>query len=410
MLLAGFVAYVLRTNMSIAGVAMMRDLGLSELQLGLVLGAFTWGYGLFQIPGGLLGERVGARRALAGAVLAWGILTLLTGLVPGTEVLPAAASIGALVALRFLMGVAQAPLYPVTGGISTVAWFPVTSWAFVNGLSTTALAVGGAAAAPGVAWLVSTLGWRQSFLVSAPLGALIGGLWWWLYRDDPAAHRGVGPEELALIRAARPAADAPRERVSWRAVLRRPGVLAITASYFCVNYVFYLFFNWFFYYLVEVRGVSQQLGGAFTGAQWMVGAVTAAAGGWLCDRLCVRWGARAGCRWTVVGGLVACAPLLVGGALARDPTLAVVLLSLAFGATQLTDGAYWAAAMRLGGEHAATATGLMNTGGNVVGGIGALLVPLVAGCCGWAVAVSTGALFALVGAALWIWVRADAPR
>jgi ACS family glucarate transporter-like MFS transporter len=66
--------------------------------------------------------------------------------------------------------------------------------------------------------------------------------------------------------------------------------------------------------------------------------------------------------------------------------------------------------MRLGGEHAATATGLMNTGGNVVGGIGALLVPLVAGCCGWAVAVSTGALFALVGAALWIWVRADAPR
>ncbi|MGH9464537.1 MAG: MFS transporter, partial [Thermoanaerobaculia bacterium] len=271
MCLAGFVAYVLRKNMSVAGAAMIGELGISELQFGIVLAAFTWGYGLAQIPGALAGERFGARRTLAGAALAWGILTLATALVPGTEGVSAAACVAALVVLRFLMGVAQAPLYPVTGGISTVVWFPTTRWALVNGLSTTALTLGAAAAAPAVAWLAFTVGWRQSFLALAPLGFVVAGLGWWLYRDDPAAHRGVGPEELALIRAGRAAGEDPgRERVSWRVVARRPGVLALTASYFCVNYVFYLFFNWFFYYLVNVRGVPPQLGGAFVSGQWMV--------------------------------------------------------------------------------------------------------------------------------------------
>ena len=61
---AGFVAYVLRTNMSIAGQRLMTDLGLSQMQLGLVLAAFAWGYAIFQLHGGVLGDRMGARRAM----------------------------------------------------------------------------------------------------------------------------------------------------------------------------------------------------------------------------------------------------------------------------------------------------------------------------------------------------------
>ena len=58
--------------------------------------------------------------------------------------------------------------------------------------------------------------------------------------------------------------------------------------------------------------------------------------------------------------------------------LAVVLLSLSFGCTQLTEGAYWAATISVAGKHASAAAGILNTGGNVVGGIGALLVPITA--------------------------------
>lgn len=51
--MASFVAYILRTNMSIAGENMMADLGLSKIQLGMVLSAFAWGYAIFQFPGGI---------------------------------------------------------------------------------------------------------------------------------------------------------------------------------------------------------------------------------------------------------------------------------------------------------------------------------------------------------------------
>jgi cyanate permease len=65
--------------------------------------------------------------------------------------------------------------------------------------------------------------------------------------------------------------------------------------------------------------------------------------------------------------------------------------------------------MRVAGPHAPAATGVMNTGGNLVGGVGALLVPLVAGSFGWVVAISTGAIFAVLAAVPWLWIRPDRP-
>ncbi|HEY7112371.1 MAG TPA: MFS transporter [Thermoanaerobaculia bacterium] len=405
--LMSFVAYVLRSNMSVAGVSMIRDLGLSDLQLGAILAAFAWGYAIFQLPGGVFGEVFGARKSMTWLALSWGILTFATGLVPGRAAGPAAVSLGLLVLLRFGMGVAQAPFYPVTSGVSIARWFPAGAWGLANSLGSTALTLGAAAAGPGVAWLVGAAGWRNSFLLAAPLGALTAGLWWSLYRESPAEDARVNEAERDRIASgAAPPEAAPPAGV-WKAVARDRDVLAITASYFCVNYVFYLFFNWFYYYLVDVRGLSPQVGGYFTGAQWMVGAVSAPLGGWLGDRLTRRLGPRRGYRITIVGGMLLCAPLLVAGALAKNATVAVTLLSLSFGATQLVDGPYWAAGMRIGGAHGAVTTGLMNTGGNVVGGVGALLVPLVARGFGWPVAISTGALFALAAAVLWIWIRAD---
>ncbi len=76
--MASFVAYMLRTNMSIAGESMMADLGLSKIQLGMVLSAFAWGYAIFQFPGGIFGNIVGCRRALTIIAVLWGIMTLAT--------------------------------------------------------------------------------------------------------------------------------------------------------------------------------------------------------------------------------------------------------------------------------------------------------------------------------------------
>jgi MFS transporter, ACS family, glucarate transporter len=264
-------------------------------------------------------------------------------------------------------------------------------------------------AGPFVAWLVIQVGWRGSFLVVSPLAFVGAALWWWYTRDDPAAHPHVNEAELALIRAERPPPVLDGAG-AWTAVLVQRDVLLLTASYFCTNYVFYLFFNWFFFYLTEVRQFSAQASGWFTGLQWGIGAVAALAGGMICERLIRRWGVLAGTRATAVGGLACCAALLVAGAAAGHVALAVLLLCLSFGCVMLVDTAYWVAAMVAGGRHAAAATGLMNTGGNVVGALGAVTVPLIAGVFGWFAAVASGAVFALLGAGLWLLVRLPEPQ
>jgi ACS family glucarate transporter-like MFS transporter len=406
LVLLSFIAYLLRTNMSVAGESLMRDLGLSKIEFGMVLAAFAWGYTLFQFPGGLFGDRFGLRRSLTWIALGWAAVTLLTGLVPGRvngSVLPAMI---ALIVLRFLLGVVQAPIFPVLAGV-VGNWFPVSRWALPNGLSSSGLTLGAAACGPLIAWLATAVGWRLSFVVTAPLALAGAALWWRVGRDRPSEHPAVSASEVALIDAGRrEESPAPAD---WRRVLRDRNVLLLTASYFCMNYVFYIFFNWFFIYLVEVRKFSALEGGFVATLPWLAGAVGASAGGWWCDRLSRARGSRWGCRLPCLVALVAVCGLLFAGAAADDVTTAVALLALSFGCTQLTEGAYWSAATSVAGRHAAAATGVLNTGGNAVGGVGALLVPLLAERFGWLVALSTGSLFALLGAVLWLFIRADQP-
>ena len=99
--------------------------------------------------------------------------------------------------------------------------------------------------------------------------------------------------------------------------------------------------------------------------------------------------------------------MLLGASRAAGPAAAVVLLSLCLGFQQMTDAVYWSAAISVSGTRSSSASGVMNTGGNVVGGLGALLVPLTVRSVGWPAALATGAAFAAVGAILWLWIRAD---
>ena len=405
---ASFVAYLLRTNMSVAGERMMGELGLTQVQLGAVLAAFAWGYAAAQFPSGVWGGRVGARRAMALAALSWGVLNLLVGLVPRRGAVSAVAIMAALIALRFLMGVAQAPLYPVTGGTMTCDWFPVTGWALPNSLGNAGLTLGAAATGPLIAWLMVAFGWRLSFVLTAPLALVLAALWWWYTRDTPAQHPRVGAAELALIDRGRPAAfrEAPPAGVAWR-ILRDPQVLLLAVSYFCSNYVFYFFFNWLFIYLVENRGFKVLEGGYYAAIPWIAGALGAIVGGVVCDRLSLTLGKRLSHRGVAILGLLMSGALLLAAALAAAPLAAVVFLSLCLAFQQMTDAVYWSAAISVSGRHAGSATGVMNTGGNVVGGVGALLVPLTVRSFGWPAALATGAGFAAVGALLWCWIRAD---
>jgi ACS family glucarate transporter-like MFS transporter len=405
---SSFVAYLLRTNMSVAGERMMGDLGLTQVQLGVVLAAFAWSYAAFQFPGGVWAERLGGRRAVTILALSWGACNLLIGLVPGRDLDSPALTMSALVALRALMGAAQAPLFPITGGAMTCNWFPVQGWAFPSSLSNAGLTLGAAATGPLIAWLMVTFGWRQSFVMTAPLAFLLAALWWWYVRDTPAQHPHVSHAELALIDRDRPATflESPPAGMGKR-MLNDPQILLLTASYFCSNYVFYFFFSWLFIYLVDNRGFKVLESGYYSSAPWISGAIGALVGGILCDRMSVRWGKRRGHRWVAMTGLALAGVLIVAAAVASAPLVAVLLLSLCLGFQQATDAVFWSAAISVSGKHSSSACGVMNTAGNIVGGVGALLVPLTVRALGWPAALATGAAFAVLGTLLWCWIRAD---
>jgi ACS family glucarate transporter-like MFS transporter len=261
-----------------------------------------------------------------------------------------------------------------------------------------------------IASLIGLVGWRLSFVLTGPLGFLMAA-WWWRYsRDRPEEHPEVDAAELALINEGRSAEHhGAAAKTGWWLVLRDRNVLLLTASYFLSNYVFYFFFNWLYIYLVEVRKFAALSGGALAAAPWIIGAVGAGLGGMTCDRLSRRLGIRRGTRIVSMTGLTLAGCFILAAATAQSPYVAVVWLSLCLASQQFTDSAYWAATTSVGGRNAGAACGVLNTGGNAVGGVGALLVPYTAERLGWAAALGSATGFALAGALLWCWIQADRP-
>lgn len=406
---ASFVAYVLRTNMSIVGETMMHDLGMNEYQLGLVFSSFAAGYAIFQFPGGIFGDRFGPRFAITAIAVAWGLLTIITALIPGTDVLSVAMIVAALMATRFLVGAVHAPFFPVTIGGTIASWFPVRQWGISNGLTSTGLTLGAAAAAPIIVWLMEAYGWRAALLITAPAGFLIALIFRWYVTDDPQDHPQVTAKELAVIASDRPEEGVVPEKGAWKLALKNRNVLMITASYFCMNYVFYLFFSWFFFYLVDVKGFSATDAGMLSAAQWVFGAIGATAGGLLCDFLVRRQGLRSGPRGLTMTALMLSAVCLGVGAMAENVAISISMLCLSFLFNQICEAPIWVSTMAVAGRHAPIATGILNTGANIPGVLGGLLVPVTAGLLGWPAAMVTGSIFAIVGALLWLFIRVDEP-
>lgn len=398
-----FVNYLLRNNLSIAAPWMQEDLGITNIELGWIFFSFNLSYTLLQIPGGIFGQIFGPRRALAWLAVSWGVLTFFTGFLPGLMAASAVGALTSLVIIRFLLGATNAPLFPATAG-AFANWFPPGAWAFPNSFLSVGLTLGQAVIGPLVTFLIVKYGWRESFYVMSPIGFLVAAWWYWYGRDRPGQHPRITPEELRLIEGGRGEAAADRKS-GWQRMLLNRDMLLLAGAYFCMNYVFYIFSNWLPKYLVEGRGFSlESEGGWLYSLPFVTGAVFAALGGIACDLLCVRIGPKWGCRLPAISGLVLVAFFLIAGAYAANPYLAVVLLSLCFGFTQLTEGAFWAASTYIAGPKTTAATGVLNTGGNAAGWL-APVVGLMLDHLGWISTLASGSIFALIGAGLWLMVR-----
>ena len=396
----GFVAYFQQRGITVASYQMMPQLHLTQEQIGWLLWWMLLGYTALQFPGGVIGQRVGARRMLVIISLLAFAATLGTPLLP--LLLTGSALVVSLLAAQLLLGASQGPIFPVSTGVFET-WFPARQWPLVQGLQSMGLQLGAALTPPLIASLMSSFGWQRALAWSSlPVLALIGG-WAWYGRNTPAEHPAVTEAELAEL--GPQAAERVDQAISWRRaweLMRNRDVLALTASYICMNYVFYLLANWSFLYLVQERHFTVLEGGWLASTPPLAAAIGAGVGGHLASVLGERYGVRTGLRIIPLVSLPAAGLLQFAAVDAGNPYLAVVALALCFAAVELNEGPYWAAIMHVGRSDSMAAGGLLNTGGNLGGLICTPIVAYLSGHQAWTPAFLIGTGFAVASAALWL--------
>ncbi|QHN03219.1 MFS transporter [Granulicella sp. WH15] len=404
------IAFLDRTNISIAGLQISQEFGLGNQRLGWIFSAFLIGYAGFQLPAGVLAARFGPRRVLTLGVLWWGIATALTALLPSN--IPHALVL--LIAIRFVLGAGEAVIYPAANQF-VARWVPQQERGFVNGLIFAGVGAGSGLTPPLLTWIIVEHGWRAAFWFSAVVGFIGGAIWWFLARDTPEEHPGVSRAELQEIREGLLVSSPDRDftqsgastSISWKAIFTRKDLAALMAGYFSFGYIAWVFFSWFFLYLAQVRGFDLRYSARYAMLPFLCMTIFSLVGGSLSDRLTRMYGLRVGRCYLASVSLFITAIFLVIGSQVRSPQLAGIILAGGAGALYLSQSTFWSVSVDIAGRSSGVFSSMVNMGGQLGGALTASLTPWIAQRFGWTTSFAVAAGMAVVGALCWLVVHPE---
>ncbi len=358
-----FITYVDRVNVGTAAGAIKAEFHLNNTELGLILSGFAYPYALFQIFGGWIGDRFGARRTLFVCGAIWAVSTMLTGLSTG---------LFTMFAFRLALGFGEGATFP-TATRAMQNWVADGKRSFAQGLTHSFSRLGNAITPPVVAALILAVTWRGAFVVLGLCSLIWVLVWVWYFRDDPRDHRGVTAADLALL----PPSDKARNRrkkAPWGRLVKR--IMPVTLTYFCYAWSLWLYLNWLPSFFLQAYGLDLKKSALFASGAFFAGVVGDTLGGVISDRILRRTGNIKLARLSVIlFGLLGGAACLVGVFLTRDPGIIALMLSAGFFFLELTIGPMWSIPMDIAPQYSGTASGLMNTGSAVA----AIVSPLAFG-------------------------------
>ncbi|WP_442678651.1 MFS transporter [Sphingomonas sp. ASY06-1R] len=391
------IAFLDRTNISVAGVEMRQEYGIDQVQLGWVFSAFLIGYALFQVPAGWLSARFGPRKVLTCALVWWGIFTALTAVVP-----PGAPhALMLLVAVRFALGIGESVVYP-SGNQFLSRWIPAQERGKANGLIFAGVGAGSGITPPLITAIILWGGWRASFYVCAVVGLIAGLIWYWIARDRPQDHAAVNSAEIAHIEAGLPPARVgAQDPVPWRAIFSSLNVWGLFISYFAFGYVIWIFFSWFYTYLHDARGLDLKSTAAYAMLPFLCMTGGCLAGGVLNDMIAARHGLYWGRSGVAIVSFILTGLFLMIGSMADNTIVAVVVLAAGAGAIYLSQSSFWSVTADIAGPHSGVVSGFMNMGCQIGGALTSSLTPWIALQFGWMAAFFTGAAIVLAGVLAW---------
>jgi ACS family glucarate transporter-like MFS transporter len=393
------ITYLDRVCLSAAAPAIMHDLRLSNMQMGYAFSVFALAYGIFEIPMGWLGDRLGQRKMITRIGACWSAFTALTGMAGGYL---------GLLAVRFAFGAAEAGAFPAMAR-ALARWFHITDRARATGTMWMGSRLGAAIGIPLATLLIGWLGWRSTFAVFGAVGGCWSLFFWRWYRDDPAQHPAVNASDLTYFRQSPDLSSSPGAgSTPWKRMFTSVNLWSFFWMYFATSYGFWFLLTWLQTYLIQRYGISAQRSSFYAALPLAVGGASNVIGGAFSDWLVRRTGSLLwGRRLVGLGGyLVAAAGFAAATAMQR-PSKAILCLMLAEFGMDLAVPVAWAACLEAGGSFGGTTTAFMNTAST----ISAFISPLAAA---WmftrfgsfaAMLLSAGAVY-LVASLLWLKVDA----
>jgi sugar phosphate permease len=399
-LLAG-ITYLDRVCISLTAPAMMRDLGMSKVQMSFVFSAFTLAYALFEIPTGWWGDRVGTRKVLTRIVVWWSGFTIATS---------AAFNHASLLAIRFLFGAGEAGAWP-NAARTFSRWFPVTERGTAQGIFFMGAHLGGAVTPILVTSMLAVMHWRAVFVIFGMIGFVWAWAWYRWFRDEPELHRSVSPAEFEHIQKGRAASESHHlDATGWRRILTNRSLLALCAAYFTQGYSFYFFITWLPTYLENARGFTSTTLGVMAGLPLLASVIADFLGGVTTDQLTRKFGLRIG-RCGVGGvSLLLASVLLIAGTATDHAVLGVALISLALAFSNFLLGASWGTCVDIAGNHAGVVSACMNTAGQIGGFLSPIVTALfVDRYASWSAPLYLCGLLYFVGALCWWFIEPERP-
>ena len=218
-----------RTNIGYAQLQLGRDLGFSNLIYGTGASLFSLACFLFEVPGNLLLERIGARKSIGRIMILWGIASAGTLFVQ---------SPGQFYFARFLLGCFEAGFAPGVFLYITY-WYPQDRRARAAGYILSAIVTAGIIGGPisglilvGLNGAWGLRGWQWMFLIEGLPATLLGIVAWFYLDDRPSQARWLSEAEKAAIAAE--VKSVGRVRGKLGEVMRDPRVWTLGLMYLAV--------------------------------------------------------------------------------------------------------------------------------------------------------------------------------
>jgi len=382
------ITFIDRMAIAVTGPTIQKDLGITPEQWGWVLSAYVIAYAVFEVPSGAMGDKHGYRKELTRITIWWSFFTAITA---------ACHNFWQLTVARFLFGLGAAGAYPNMSGV-LYRWMPARERARGQGVIWAASRFGGALAPLLLVPMNVWLGWQAVFVILGLIGFAWAFAWRRWYHDHPKDHPGITAEEVADIGADE---GGGHSGTPWKKLLGLPQLWLIALAYFFYAFGSWFFFGWFPTWLVKGSGFSEAEMGLYGSLPFLVGIASNLIGGLLCDRLAQRIGIKNAYRLIASVCLTGTAVLLFAMSQASDKMAIVLLAAAAFGVMDLMLPAAWAMCMSIGGRYGGTASGVMNTAGNLGGFIGTVAIGyIIAGTGNYDLPVQGVALMVLIAAGL----------